>query len=347
LLVDNRTYLVNLKSRLENLGFRLSPIDVPVMTNLRHISFIEILIITLAMSMLLVLVIEKVYVLDIKHVQYLIAAIVILNILAFFSGHLLGLRRLFALLTAVITPFWALVQSFPLEEKTSQEITLNITQKFKTKFQEVFKNSLKMIAYTGVGILLVVGLLSDPYYMQKIYTFSGVKIAFVLPILMVALYSFFYPLKIKYWRYLIKKLINTFITYGSLALVFVFMFGAALYLLRSGNSLSFAPDGPLRDMLSQLFVVRPRTKEFLIGYPAFILAGLFYGEVFHKSRLWIWLSIAMVAPISLMNSFAHIHSPLFLSIVRSFNGWLLGVVLAVILFFIYYLILRLWKLLVY
>jgi hypothetical protein len=125
------------------------------------------------------------------------------------------------------------------------------------------------------------------------------------------------------------------------------MFGAALYLLRSGNSLSFAPDGPLRDMLSQLFVVRPRTKEFLIGYPAFILAGLFYGEVFHKSRLWIWLSIAMVAPISLMNSFAHIHSPLFLSIVRSFNGWLLGVVLAVILFFIYYLILRLWKLLVY
>jgi hypothetical protein len=125
------------------------------------------------------------------------------------------------------------------------------------------------------------------------------------------------------------------------------VFGFVLYLLRSGNSLSFAPDGALRDLLSQLFIVRPRTKEFLIGYPAFILAGLFYGEVFHKARLWIWLSVSMIAPISLMNSFAHIHSPLFLSIVRSFNGWLLGVVLAVVLFFVYDLLKRLWKLLVY
>jgi hypothetical protein len=342
LLVDNRTYLVNLKSRLENLGFRLSPIDVPVMTNLRHISFIEILMITLAMSMLLVLVVEKVYVLDIKYVQYLIAGVVIFNILAFFSGHLLATRRLFALMTAVVTPFWAMVQSFPLEETLATTKT-----EFKTRFQEVIKNSLKMIAHTAVGILLIVGLLSDPYYMQKIYTFSGVKIAFVLPILMIALFSFFYPLKIKYWRYLIKKLINTPITYGGLAFVSVLMVGFALYILRSGNSISFAPDGALRDLLSQLFVVRPRTKEFLIGYPAFILAGLFYGTVFHKARLWAWLSVAIIAPISLMNSFAHIHSPLFLSIVRSFNGWLLGVLVAVILFFVYHLIQRLWKLLVY
>jgi hypothetical protein len=183
--------------------------------------------------------------------------------------------------------------------------------------------------------------------MQKIYTFSGVKIAFVMPILMIAVYSFFYPLKIKYWRYLIKKLIGTPITYGGLAVFSVLTIGFALYILRSGNSTSFAPDGALRDLLSQLFVVRPRTKEFLIGYPAFILAGLFYGTVFHKARLWAWLSVAIIAPISLMNSFAHIHSPLFLSIVRSFNGWLLGVVVAVILFFIYHFIQRLWKLLVY
>lgn len=135
LLVDNRTYLVNLKSRLENLGFRLSPIDVPVMTNLRHISFIEILMITLAMSMLLVLVVEKVYVLDIKYVQYLIAGVVIFNILAFFSGHLLATRRLFALMTAVVTPFWAMVQSFPLEETLATTKT-----EFKTRFQEVIKN---------------------------------------------------------------------------------------------------------------------------------------------------------------------------------------------------------------
>jgi hypothetical protein len=183
------------------------------MTSLRHISFIEILIITLAMSMLLVLVVEKIYVLDIKHIQYLILAVVLLNILSFFSGHLLGLRRIFALLTAVVTPFWAVVQAFPMEENQIKSAV------FKIRFQEVLKNSLKMIAYTAVGILLVVGLLSDPYYMQKIYTFSGVKIAFVLPILMIAVYSFFYPLKIKYWRYLIKKLINTPITYGSLAVV--------------------------------------------------------------------------------------------------------------------------------
>ena len=79
----------------------------------------------------------------------------------------------------------------------------------------------------------------------------------------------------------------------------------------------------VRVFLERAFVYRPRTKEFLIGHPLLILG---FG-------LYIWgeerLGLACIVPgtigqISLLNTFAHVHSPLAGSISLFFLGTDIG-----------------------
>ena len=80
--------------------------------------------------------------------------------------------------------------------------------------------------------------------------------------------------------------------------------------------------------------VRPRTKEFLIGYPAlFLAAGYFLrGE---KQWLWVLAAIGVIAPISVFNTFSHIHTPLMISLIRTFNGLILGLLIGWVLFLVW------------
>jgi ABC-type nitrate/sulfonate/bicarbonate transport system permease component len=73
--------------------------------------------------------------------------------------------------------------------------------------------------------------------------------------------------------------------------------------------------------------VRPRSKEFLIGYPCTLL--LFWLGASRKN--WILTIPAIIGQVSLVNTYAHIHTALLMSLQRSFNGLLLGVVLGVLL----------------
>jgi hypothetical protein len=109
------------------------------------------------------------------------------------------------------------------------------------------------------------------------------------------------------------------------ALVLAVLGVMVIYVGRTGNFIIPVPELEIRarEFLEQAFQYRPRTKELLIGHPLLILG---FG-------LYAWgderLGLAAVVPgaigqISLLNTFAHIHSPLAASIIRSFWGLVLG-----------------------
>src|SRR5205823_12796035 len=82
----------------------------------------------------------------------------------------------------------------------------------------------------------------------------------------------------------------------------------------------------LRNMLDR-YLVRPRTKEFLIGHPA-LLAALLLGAT--RAGRGVRLSLALIGSIgqvSMVNSFCHLHTPLLMTVTRVFNGLWLGVLI--------------------
>ncbi|MDD5382790.1 MAG: DUF5693 family protein, partial [Candidatus Margulisbacteria bacterium] len=75
-------------------------------------------------------------------------------------------------------------------------------------------------------------------------------------------------------------------------------------------------------------------KEFLVGYPFLFLAAvaLFRGE---KKWLWILAAIGVIAPISVFNTFSHIHTPIIVSMIRTMNGLILGLIIGCFAAFIF------------
>jgi hypothetical protein len=99
--------------------------------------------------------------------------------------------------------------------------------------------------------------------------------------------------------------------------------------MRTGNDSGIGVSGlelKFRAVLDRLMMVRPRTKEFLIGHPA-----LFLGIAFLlKQRRLLGLplvALGILGQVSLVNTFCHIHTPLLMSVIRAFNGLALGLVI--------------------
>lgn len=175
------------------------------------------------------------------------------------------------------------------------------------------------LAFSAISILGGLGsaafLSQDPYFL-KIRQFTGVKLAFVLPVLCVGLLTIM--------RIRLVTFTKGFILSGlGVTLLMV------IILIRSGNEPVWPPAGweeGVRAWLEEVLVVRPRFKEFLLGHPLLLLWG---GLGALRWRPWaLGLMLAgLIGQISIMNSFMHLHTPLWVTLLRTAHGLWLGAAL--------------------
>lgn len=191
--------------------------------------------------------------------------------------------------------------------------------------------------YSLVGAVLMVGLLADVNFMLKLDQFRGVKIAHVLPLLIVVLFCFFRREK-EHWYNKLRSLWQAKISVGWAVLAGILVIALIVYVSRTGNESGAVTDLELRlrTLLDQLLVVRPRTKEFLVGHPMLLL--LFY--LGYRHRYLPVLILGTIGQVSLVNTFAHIHTPLLVSLLRAVNGLWLGIACGLVLIFGFRLIVK-------
>ncbi|MDI3480564.1 MAG: hypothetical protein PWQ97_219 [Tepidanaerobacteraceae bacterium] len=114
-------------------------------------------------------------------------------------------------------------------------------------------------------------------------------------------------------------------------MIFMAIFGIMLFVLinRTGNfSVIPIPKWELsfRIWLENTLWVRPRTKEFLLGFPALIVAGGLGAMGYNKWAGWLYM-VALVGEVSMMNTFSHFHVAALVSVIRSLEGMVLGAIL--------------------
>ncbi|NLT94589.1 MAG: DUF2157 domain-containing protein [Clostridia bacterium] len=183
----------------------------------------------------------------------------------------------------------------------------------------------KMSIISLIGAFLMVGLLADKLFMLKLDQFVGVKAAHVLPLVIIPLLLFIInekPIAT------IKELLEKAVTYKYAFLAVLAAVALVIYVIRTGNDgtvLVSSFEEKLRSGLKELLGVRPRTKEFLIGHP-FTLLILYYGL---NKKNWFLILPAIIGQVSLVNTYAHIHTPLIVSLIRSFNGLWIGVMVGI------------------
>ena len=316
----NKKFLNELTTGLKEDGFNLgNAASFDFFSN----SLLTIYLITLAAAGSGIFLLEKLISFKFKKTFYLLMGLAIISAAGFiYSGRMMFLRKLLALGISVIFP------------------SLAIITQFIDKNDNYIKSFLKTILISLTGALLMAASLSHLSFLAGIDKFRGVKLAFLLPLVFVA------------WYYLKKE----FLADNSLAenykqlkhfldykirirdlLIFGFLgLAAVVYLARSGNY-SFIPvlnfESWLREFLEDILAVRPRFKSFLIGHPILLL-GLYYKDKIKSFMLMITvLVLATIGQITIINTFAHIHIPLKISLIRSFHGLWLGFIIAVVLIY--------------
>lgn len=178
-----------------------------------------------------------------------------------------------------------------------------------------------------IGAVLMVGMLSDKAFMLKLSSFVGVKIAHVIPIVVVPFVL--YIVRDKKPLTLCKNLLNKALDYKWAVVFAVVAMALMIYVSRTGNEGGQISglEAAMRQFLNDTMGVRPRSKEFLIGYPATILYLMYAAK---RPVLWVLTIPLVIGQVSLVNTYAHIHTPLLIALQRSLNGLILGIVVAVI-----------------
>ncbi|MEN6548211.1 MAG: DUF5693 family protein [Armatimonadia bacterium] len=262
------------------------------------------------------------------------------------------IRALFPLLAAIIFPTLAILQ-----------VSAQADRGAPSTHPVACASALVIVAalLTAVGGLLIAGLLSSSDYMMQIAQFRGVKFAQLLPLLII----FIVTLARTYapntrsagvspasdqlptdnsklttdpgWPTIRAGLItatDAFVRYWHAIAIFVALGAVAFMIMRSGNESAVEVSSfelRLRALLDQILVVRPRTKEILFGYPALFL-GLSLLLNARRRGAWILLTFGSIALISLTNTFCHLHTPLFVSLLRAVNGLWVGLLVGILWF---------------
>lgn len=202
----------------------------------------------------------------------------------------------------------------------------------------------RAVLTTAAGGLLIVGLLSQRDFMLRTDQFMGVKLAHLLPVVTLALLyagqlawrSDKWPAQkdrfLKSMKNLASNPVLMWQAAGMLAAVAI----VGLMVARSGNDSGVGVSGlelRFRSILDKVLYVRPRTKEFLIGYPA-LLAGIAFALRGRRQYAAPLVVIGSVGLVSALNTFCHIHTPLQLSLLRVFNGAVVGVLFGIVAYWI-------------
>ena len=228
------------------------------------------------------------------------------------------------------------------------------------------RSSLRRILPVSAGVLVIAVLLSlagaimtaaplsSTDFMLELGIFRGVKAAQLLPL------AFFCLLYVSYYGVFEKSRTSNTLQIRDIvsalrwtipvwALVLAGLAGLVgyYYLARTGNEAD-VPISTLellaRNVLEEIFLARPRTKEFLVAFPAIMLSV--YCAV---RRMPFWTAVfglaGTIGLTSVCNTFMHIRTPLYLGFIRTGLSLVFGILLGCVYMLCFDLLCRLGRLL--
>jgi len=257
---------------------------------------------------------------------YVLTALgIVLTAALLVAGPIVLWRKLLALGTASITAALAVVIALQRVRQTS-----STSGAVWAGVQTLWVASALSVA----GGLLVAALLTSWDFMMAAQVFMGVKIAHLIPVVLVAVLVRGTNRTPGSWRETTHALWEWSahplrMRYAIVAVLIGF--AGFVLLARSGNFglPVLAIEERLRTITEDLLVARPRTKEYLIGHPALLLAGAAMAAGW---RRWV-LPLALIGAVGqagIINSFSHIHTPLSYAILRTINALVLGTLIGII-----------------
>ena len=200
-------------------------------------------------------------------------------------------------------------------------------------FMRICKFLLRLLFINGIGCCSVVASMCDVRYTMHLINFTMVIPAFIVPLIVFNL-IFIFISQDQHSGHV--RIINNIhhagikkVLFSSLIYIFITAVPISIYLLRSGN-FNVLPESALelegRKFLELTLSARPRTKEFIIGYPCLFAFLYLYPKKVSLKILGFFGTFASIVGVSIINSFCHGFTPVLTSLNRTLNGLFLGII---------------------
>ncbi|MBQ3451050.1 MAG: hypothetical protein IJG32_02155, partial [Selenomonadaceae bacterium] len=195
-------------------------------------------------------------------------------------------------------------------------------------------------AMSMAGAAYLSGALSDVSYFLEFEIFRGIKLTFILPLVLVAvafLQRFNLVDEVRQnvpAIQQIKELLDKSVSVKALLALMIVLGAFVVLIARSGHTSGMPVSGleiKIRNMLEQLFYARPRSKEIFFGHPAFVLMIAAFLKKFPKSICFALVMAATIGQGSMVETFAHMRTPIFMSFMRGLDGLIPGAIIGAVL----------------
>ena len=240
------------------------------------------------------------------------------------------IRVLAALASANVFPALAVIWQLDRIREISARPGTSIAKVIVTAALALFVSG----ALSYVGAAYLSGSLADTEYLLEVNIFRGIKLTFVLPIILVAI-AFLQRFDVFDGRMddtegvlnQLKKIMDMPVRIKTLLALFVVLVAGVIFVARSGHTSGMPVSGlelRFRAFLERAFYARPRSKELLIGHPAFMLAAMAWWRKWPTMVFFALVLVATIGQGSMVETFAHMRTPIYMSFMRGIGGIVLG-----------------------
>ncbi|MZQ82367.1 hypothetical protein GQF01_09495 [Paenibacillus sp. 5J-6] len=194
-----------------------------------------------------------------------------------------------------------------------------------------------------LGVVYEVALLNHITYSLVLQQFRGVGALHLLPIAIAGVYLLFFSENNTYSDKImnIRRILTSFISVLWIVVAGIGLAAIFYYLSRTGNEGQASTVEKLfRSFLENTLGVRPRTKEFLVAHPLFVLGA--YLSLRYRHAVYL-IFIGVIGQLSIVDTFAHLHTPLHISLIRISYGIVFGAIIGLVLIAAWEIITRSWK----
>lgn len=265
--------------------------------------------------------------------KYIFALVLVLGLAAaapVLMGHGNKIRVAAALAAANVVPAIAVIWQLDRIRNRMADKATSLLKIVATGVAALF--ACGIMSYVGAAYLS--GSLADTEYLLEVNIFRGIKLTFIMPIIMVAI-AFLQRFDVfdgkmddtEGFLDQFKKLLDMPVKVKTLLGLFLVLVAGVVFVARSGHTMGMpvsATELKFRAFLEQAMYARPRSKELLIGHPAFMLAVLAWFRKWPTMVLFVLVLVATIGQGSMVETFAHMRSPIFMSFVRGIGGIVLG-----------------------
>ena len=328
LLETNMTYFAAVRDQLVAHGYKIGP--AATYEHFYPSALLRAVVmagVAAAMVLYLLLVVPA---LKPKYMYGLLAILMVGMMAPVLMGHGNKIRLIAAFASANVFPAIAIIWQLDRIRSRQAEGNSSLIKIFIAGAIALFASG--VVSYVGASYLS--GSLADTEYLLEVNIFRGVKLTFVLPLVLVAI-AFLQRFDVFDGKMddtdgviaQAKKILDMPVKIKTLFIMLLVLAAGVVFVARSGHTMGMPVSGAelqFRAFLEKAMYARPRSKELMIGHPAFMLAAMAWFRKWPTMVLFALVIVATIGMGSMVETFAHMRSPVFMSFARGIGGIVLG-----------------------